>query len=93
MILISTHRRALTNTGVTKKPIDPLALQDQLMMACKHGDEKTVKILLWQGANPNLPNGIGEQLLGAAIWGMCPGVVSALLAHIELCTNTGPKPI
>ena len=58
-----------------------LALQDQLIAACKQGDEKAVKALLQQGAKPDIANAKGEQPLGAAVWGMCPGVVSALLTH------------
>ncbi len=56
-----------------------LALQDQLIEACKQGDEKTVKVLLQQGAKPDMANAKGEQPLGAAVWGMCPDVVNALL--------------
>ena len=56
-----------------------LALQDQLIAACKQGDEKAVKVLLQRGAKPNMANTQGEQPLGAAVWGMCPDVVNALL--------------
>ena len=60
---------------------EQLKLQDQLIAACKQGDEKAVKALLQQGAKPDMANAKGEQPLGAAIWGMCPGVVNALLTH------------
>ena len=56
-----------------------LQLQDQLIVACKQGDEKTVATLLQRGAKPDMANARGEQPLGAAVWGMCPGVVNALL--------------
>ena len=32
-----------------------------------------------QGAKPDIANAKGEQPLGAAVWGMCPDVVNALL--------------
>lgn len=54
-------------------------LQDQLIQACKQGDDKTVTALLKQGAKPDMPNTKGEEPLGAAVWGMCPDVVDALL--------------
>ena len=58
---------------------EQLKLQDQLIAACKQGDEKAVKALLQQGAKPDMANAKGEQPLGAAVWGMCPDVVNALL--------------
>ncbi len=58
---------------------EQLTLQDQLIAACKQGDEKTVKTLLEQGAKPDMANAKGEQPLGAAVWGICPDVVNALL--------------
>ena len=58
---------------------EQLALQDQLIAACKQGDEKGVKVLLNQGAKPDMANAKDEQPLGAAVWGMCPDVVNALL--------------
>ncbi|MBS0351863.1 MAG: hypothetical protein JSR33_11920, partial [Proteobacteria bacterium] len=60
-----------------------LKLQDQLIAACKQGDEKTVTALLKQGAKPDRPNTQGEQPLGAAVWGMCPDVVNALLEEAK----------
>jgi hypothetical protein len=60
---------------------EQLKLQDQLIAACKQGDEKAAKALLQQGAKPDIENAKGEQPLGAAVWGMCPGVVNALLTH------------
>ena len=58
---------------------EQLVLQDQLIVACKQGDMKAVKALLQQGAKPDIANAKGEQPLGAAVWGMCPDVVNALL--------------
>ncbi len=58
---------------------EQLVLQDQLIAACKQGDEKAVKELLQQGAKPDIANAKGEQPLGAAVWGMCPDVVNTLL--------------
>ena len=55
--------------------------QDQLIAACKQGDEKAVKVLLQQGAKPDIANANGEQPLGAAVWGMCPDIVNALLTQ------------
>ena len=43
-----------------------LALQDQLIAACKQGDEKMVTALK-QGAKPDMANAISEQPLGAAV--------------------------
>ena len=39
---------------------EQLALQDQLIAACKQGDEKAVKALLQQGAKPDIANAKGE---------------------------------
>jgi hypothetical protein len=66
---------------VLKPPasLGQLQLQDQLIVACKQGDEKAVNLLLQQGAKPDLPDAKGEQPLGAAVWGMCPNMVNALL--------------
>ena len=58
---------------------EQLALQNQLIAACKQGDEKAAKALLQKGAKPDMANTKGEQPLGAAVWGMCPDVVNALL--------------
>ena len=58
-------------------------MQDQLIAACKQGDEKAVKALLQQGAKPDTANAKGEQPLGAAVWGMCPDVVNALLKQAD----------
>ncbi len=65
--------------GLTAVSAMQLQLQDQLIAACKQGDEKAVKALLQQGATPDMANAKGEQPLGAAVWGMCPDVVNALL--------------
>ncbi len=56
-----------------------LLLQNELIAACKQGDEKAVTALLKQGAKLDMANTKGEQPLGAAVWGMCPDVVNALL--------------
>ena len=58
---------------------EQLELQDHLIAACKRGDEKAVNALFMRGAKPEMTNAKGEQPLGAAVWGMCPGVVNALL--------------
>ncbi len=58
---------------------EQLMLQDKLIMACKQGDAKAVGTLLQQGAKPDIANAKGEQPLGAAVWGMCPNAVIALL--------------
>ncbi|MBS0351759.1 MAG: ankyrin repeat domain-containing protein, partial [Proteobacteria bacterium] len=60
-----------------------LLLQNELIAACKQGDEKTVTALLKRGAKPDMPNAKGEQPLGAAVWGMCPDVVNALLKEAK----------
>ncbi len=62
---------------------EQLKLQDQLIAACKQGDEKAVKALLQQGAKPDIANAKGEQPLGAAVWGMCPDVVNTLLKEAK----------
>ena len=56
-----------------------LLLQNKLIAVCKQGDDKAVKALLRQGAKPDMADAKGEQPLGAAVWGMCPDVVNALL--------------
>ena len=56
-----------------------LLLQNKLIALCKQGDDKAVKALLRQGAKPDMADAKGEQPLGAAVWGMCPDVVNALL--------------
>ena len=63
---------------------EQLALQDKLIAACEQGDEKAVTALLKQGAKPDVAGtpdrfSPGKQPLGAAVWGMCPDVVNALL--------------
>ena len=66
LILIPTEREKLN-------------LQDDLVKACKSGDEKTVGEILQKGAKVDSPNERGERPLAAAVWGMCPNVVSILL--------------
>ncbi|MBS0351817.1 MAG: protein kinase, partial [Proteobacteria bacterium] len=63
--------------------IEQLKLQNNLIEACRQGDEKRVKELLIQGAKSNIPDAKGEQPLGAAVWGMCPDVVNALLQQAD----------
>ena len=70
------------DTPVSLKPLfegEQLQLQNQLIEACKRGDEKAVIELLGQGAKPDMANASGEQPLGAAAWSMCPDVVEALV--------------
>ena len=62
-----------------KTSAEQLKLQDQLITACKQGDEKAVTALFKRGAKPDIADAKGEQPLGAAVWGMCPDVVNALL--------------
>ncbi len=75
----------MSSSGQTLMPplkqlsADQLKLQNQLIVACKQGDEKVVNALLRQGAKPDIANEKGEKPLGAGVWGMCPSVVSALL--------------
>ncbi len=59
-----------------------MQLQDQLIAACKQGDEKAVLAILKRGAKPDLANAAGEQPLGVAVWSMCLGVVNALLKQV-----------
>ncbi len=73
--------QTVPQTLVPELKLKALDLQDQLIAACKQGNEETVKVLLQQGAKPNIANTKGEQPLGAAVWGMCPHVVNALLQH------------
>ena len=66
---------------------EQLALQDRLIAACENGDEKAVTTLLKQGARPDAAGAPGwfspgKQPLGAAVWGMCPDVVNALLQQL-----------
>ncbi len=72
-------RQTLMPTPKLPASAEQLQLQDQLIAACKQGDEKMATTLLKQGAKPDRPNAKGEQPLGAAVWGMCPDVVNALL--------------
>ncbi len=55
-----------------------LALQDQLITACRQGDIKAVKHYLNEGAQPEMRNETGEHPLAAAVWGMCPEIVKVL---------------
>ncbi len=77
----SQSRQTLMPTPKLPASAEQLKLQDQLIAACKQGDEKMVTALLIKqpGAKPDMPNAKGEQPLGAAVWGMCPDVVNALL--------------
>ena len=62
---------------------EQLALQEKLIAACKQGDAKAVGALLQQGAKQDMANTKGVQPLGAAVWGMCPDVVNALLKQAD----------
>ena len=62
---------------------EQLKLQNKLVVACRNGDEKQVTMLLEQGAKPNVTTAQGEQPLGAAVYGMCPGVVDAILKEAK----------
>ena len=75
---IADDRQTLMPAKPKASP-EQLKLQDQLIAACKQGDEKAVKAVTQQGAKPDMANAKGEQPLGAAVWGMCPDVVNALL--------------
>ena len=67
---------------------EQLKLQNQLIAACKQGDEKAVTALLKQGAKPGMSNAGGEHPLGAAVWGICPDVVNVLLAQSGIDSMT-----
>lgn len=54
-------------------------LQDALVDACEKGDAKETYRLLKQGAKADVANTTGKQPIGAAVWGMNPSVVNALL--------------
>jgi hypothetical protein len=62
----------------------PQILQNLLIAACKRGDEEKVKVLLNLGAKAHIANLKGEKPLGAGVWGMCPGVVNALLNKMDM---------
>ena len=80
-VLLSTSKTSQILMPAPKRLVSPARLQpqDQLVKACERGDEKTVTALLKQGAKPDMANTQGKQPLGAAVWGMCPDVVNALL--------------
>ncbi len=83
-ITTSSHSLTVSPASQSRHTLMPaskpvVSLQDQLIDACKQGDEKAVMVLLRKGAKSNIPNTQSEQPFGAAIWGMCPGVVSVLL--------------
>jgi serine/threonine protein kinase len=62
---------------------EQLKLQDALILACEHGDEKKVKNCLSQGAKLDVANTAGKYPLGAAVWGMNSKVVSSLLERMR----------
>ena len=62
-------------------------MQDALILACEHGDAKEVLNCLSKGAKPDVVNAAGKHPLGAAVWGMNPGVVNKLL---EKMGNVSP---
>lgn len=57
--------------------------QDALIKACEEGDIVQVKQILGQGAISSQPGSTAIQPLGAAVWGMNPEVVSALLEEMQ----------
>ncbi len=71
----------LLKSIVTTSDSEQLLLQNRLIVACKHGEENIVKMLLQQGAKADTANDKGEHPLGAAVWGMCPDVVNVLLTQ------------
>jgi hypothetical protein len=70
-----------SNPQEQKFAFEQLQLQNQLITMCEQGDEKAVIALLKRGARPDVSDAKSKQPLGAAVWGMCPGVVNALLAQ------------
>lgn len=62
---------------------EQLALQDKLVTACEQGDSKAIPTLLRRGAKPHVMNSAGKYPLGAAIWGMNPEVIDALLKQMN----------
>ena len=79
---VRTQQLKLLKSQFLSTPMQS-ALQDQLVTACKEGDEKQVRMLLENGALPDMPNAKGEQPLGAAVWGMCPNIINALLTRVD----------
>ncbi len=79
---VRTQQLKLLKSQFLSTPMQS-ALQDQLVTACKEGDEKQVRMLLDNGALPDMPNAKGEQPLGAAVWGMCPNIINALLTRVD----------
>ena len=55
-----------------------LKKQDELIKFCKKGDEKAVRNCLMEGADPEVVGINGENPIGAAIFGMSPGVLNIL---------------
>lgn len=95
----SPHRKSITPISRSSQSLMPARKpkaspeqlkqweqQDVLIAACKEGDEKKVGSLLRLGAKPNMSNEKGEQPFGAAVWSMCPGVLSALLEQNRYVT-------
>jgi TPR repeat protein/serine/threonine protein kinase len=82
-ISTSQSQQTLMPAPKPQANVEQLQLQDQLIAACKQGDEKAATALLKRGAKPNMPNVQGEQPLGAAVWGMCPEVVNILLKEAK----------
>ncbi len=82
-LVLQTISQTILPSPKPKASPEQLALQDQLIAACKQGDEKAVRALLQQGAKPDMASAKGEQPLGAAVWGMCPDVVNALLRQAD----------
>ncbi len=84
--LLFDSQRLMPAPRPTGKPMDikeVQLLQSQLITACKQGDEETMTALLKQGAKPNITDVKGEHPLGAAVWGMSPVIVYALLREAD----------
>ena len=81
--LSQTNKQRFMSEPKPKAGSAQLVLQNKLIAACKQGDEKAVKTLLQEGARVDISNSEGEHPLGAAVWGMCPDVVNALLTHVD----------
>lgn len=59
-----------------------LPLQDELVTACQMGDLESVQNAIARGAISHCPNSQDRQPLCAAVWGMNPAVVNALLQQM-----------
>ncbi len=78
----SNNRQTLLPKPNTLSRLEKLKKQDQLIEFCKKGDEKAVRTCLMEGADAEIPGTNGENPIGAAIFGMCPGVLNVLSERI-----------